>query len=133
MAASTDPELMATVADIAGAAGTSPGRAAFLNACTVYSPDLSIEGRFRRYAQAMIDRTPIRSVLSFGLQLREERLGVLTLRQVGELLRRRRRRAASLLADHAAIAIEAESSAGRADSLKAALHSNRIIGAALGY
>jgi hypothetical protein len=48
MAASTDPELMATVADIAGAAGTSPGRAAFLDACTVYSADLRLEGRFPR-------------------------------------------------------------------------------------
>src|SRR6478735_4445447 len=39
---------------------------------------------------------------------------------------------ASLLADHAAIAIEAEASARRAESLVAALHSNRTIGAALG-
>ena len=133
MAASTDPELMATVADIAGAAGTSPGRAAFLGACTVYSADLGIEGRFRVYAPAIIDRTPIRSVLSFGLQLREERLGVLSLyAKSANFFGDDAVERASLLADHAAIAIEAESSAGRADSLEAALHSNRTIGAALG-
>ena len=79
LAASTDPGLMAIVAEIAGKAGTSPGLAAFQDAGMVHSADLSIDGRFRQYAKGMIDRTPIRSVLSFGLQLREERLGVLSL------------------------------------------------------
>jgi GAF domain-containing protein len=133
MAASTDPALMATVAEIAGASGTSPGRAAFLDASVVYSADLSIDGRFGEYAQAIVDRTPIRSVLSFGLQLREERLGVLSMyaksaNHFGDDAVER----GSLLAAHAAIAIEAESSASRAENLEAALQSNRTIGLALG-
>jgi GAF domain-containing protein len=133
LAASTDPGLMVTVAEIAGAAGTSPGWAAFLDACAVHSADLTVEERFPEYARGMVDRTPIRSVLSFGLQLREERLGVLSLYAsspgfFGEDAVER----ASLLADHAAIAIEAESAAHRADTLEAALLSNRTIGVALG-
>jgi hypothetical protein len=133
LAASTDPELMATVAEIAGAAGSSPGWAAFLGGCPVHSTDLTVEDRFPEYARGVVDRTSIRSVLSFGLQLREEPLGVLSLYAgsadfFGDDAFER----ASLLADHAAIAIEAESSANRADTLEAGLRSNRTIGVALG-
>jgi transcriptional regulator with GAF, ATPase, and Fis domain len=133
LAASTDQEVMATVADIAGAAGTSPGRAAFLDASTVYVPDLAIEGRFPAYAEAMIERTPIRSVLSFGLQLREERLGVLSLYgKSPSFFAEDAVERASLLAEHGAIAIEAELQASRAETLGAALQSNRTVGVALG-
>jgi GAF domain-containing protein len=133
LAASTDQEVMATVADIAGAAGTSPGRAAFLDASTVYVPDLAIEGRFPAYAEAMIERTPIRSVLSFGLQLREERLGVLSLYgKSPNFFAEDAVERASLLAEHGAIAIEAELQASRAETLGAALQSNRTVGVALG-
>jgi hypothetical protein len=124
---------MATVADIAGGAGTSPGWAAFLEASTVCVPDLAIEGRFPVYAEAMIERTPIRSVVSFGLQLREERLGVLSLygKSANSFAEAAVERA-SLLADHGAIAIEAELQARRAQTLEAAVRSNRTVGVALG-
>jgi len=133
LAASTDQGLMATVADIAGGAGTSPGWAAFLEASTVCVPDLAIEGRFPVYAEAMIERTPIRSVVSFGLQLREERLGVLSLygKSANSFAEAAVERA-SLLADHGAIAIEAELQARRAQTLEAAVRSNRTVGVALG-
>ena len=133
LAASTDQGLMATVAEIAGGAGSSPGWAAFLEASTVYAPDLAIEGRFPTYAQAMIDRTPIRSVLSFGLQLREERLGVLSLygKEANSFAEDAVERA-TLLAEHSAIAIEAELQAHQAETLGAALQSNRTVGVALG-
>lgn len=133
LAASTDQSVMATVAEIAGGAGTSPGWAAFLEASTVYVPDLALEGRFPSYAQAMVERTPIRSVLSFGLQLREERLGVLSLygKEANAFTEDAVERA-TLLAEHGAIAIEAELQARQVETLGAALQSNRTVGVALG-
>ena len=133
LSASNDPELMVTVSRIASEAELSPGRAAFVGACMVAVPDLTVDGQFGTYRRAMVEQTPIRSVLSFGLQLRQERLGVLSLysRAVdafdGQAVER-----ASLLADHAAIAIEAEAAADRAQSMRAGLQSNRVIGVALG-
>lgn len=133
MSASNDRELMDVVARIAIESESSPGREAFAEASMVSSPDLTAEDRFGGYPQAMVEQTPIRSVLSFGLQLRHERLGVLSVysRTVnafdGQAVER-----ASLLADHAAIAIEAETSVGRAQSMSAGLQSNRVIGVALG-
>jgi GAF domain-containing protein len=125
LAASTDPQLMAIVAEVAGAAGTSPRWAAFLDGRVVHSRDLADEPRFPGYAQQMVARTPSRAVLSLGLQLREEPLGVLSLSaSFGEDAIDR----ASLPAAHAAIAIEAELSANRADTLQAGLDSNRTIG-----
>ena len=133
LAASTDHSLMATVADIAGGAGMSPGWAAFLDASTVCVPDLAIEGRYPVYAQAMVERTPIRSVLSFGLQLREERLGVLSMYgKSPNFFAEGAVERGSLLADHGAIAIEAALQARRAETLEAALRSNRTVGVALG-
>ena len=133
LAASTDHSLMATVADIAGGAGMSPGWAAFLDASTICVPDLAIEGRYPVYAQAMVERTPIRSVLSFGLQLREERLGVLSMYgKSPNFFAEGAVERGSLLADHGAIAIEAELQARRAETLEAALRSNRTVGVALG-
>jgi GAF domain-containing protein len=133
LSASNDPELMLIVARIASESESSPGRAAYLDASMVCVPDLTVAGQFDDYRQAMVEQTPIRSVLSFGLQLRQERLGVLSLysRTVdafdGQAVER-----ASLLSDHAAIAIEAEVSADRAESMRAGLQSNRVIGVALG-
>jgi len=133
MSASNDPELMDVVARIASASESSPGRQAFVEAAMVSSPDLTVEERFGSYPQAMVAQTPIRSVLSFGLQLRQERLGVLSLysRAVDAFDDQAIERA-SLLAEHVAIAIEAEASVDRAQSMSAGLQSNRVIGVALG-
>jgi GAF domain-containing protein len=133
MSASNDPALMETVARISAESTSSPGREAFRTASMVSSPDLSSETRFGDYPRAMVDQTPIRSVLSFGLQLRQERLGVLSVysRAVNAFDDQAVERA-SLLADHVAIAIEAETSANRAESMSAGLQSNRVIGVALG-
>jgi GAF domain-containing protein len=133
MSASNDPALMEVVARIAADSESSPGREAFLGASMVYSPDLTVEGRFGDYPSAMVEQTPIRSVLSFGLQLRQERLGVLSLySRTADAFDDQAVERASLLADHVAIAIEAEVSAGRAESMSAGLQSNRVIGVALG-
>ena len=79
LSASSEPELLAVVAAIAGAAGTSPGWAAFEERSVVLVPDLAAEERFGTYAAEMLAHTPIRSVLSFGLVMQDHALGVLTL------------------------------------------------------
>ena len=130
---SGEGELMHAVADIAARAGTSPGIDAFEHGTMVHSPDLSTEERFSTYARELVASTPIRSVLSFGLRLREEPLGIITFYSAhphafgaAEIER------ATVLADHVAIAIDAATSANQADNLKAALSNSRMIGMALG-
>ena len=126
-------ELMLTVQDISLRAGTSPGWEAFRHGTKEYSADLAKECRYGSYPAAMVARTPIRSVLSFGLWLHERPLGVLTLyaRRVDAFDTSAQSRAA-LLADHATIAIEVATVADRAEQLSAALATNRSIAAAVG-
>lgn len=133
LAASTDADLMATVAEISLAAAGTPGSTALLDGSAVYCPDLRAETRYESFATQIAARTPIRSVLSCGLQVRQERLGVLSVysREANAFGDNAVERA-SLLADHAAIAIEAQATATHIDDLQAALHSNRVIGMALG-
>lgn len=133
LAATTDPELMDRVSRIAGSAGSSPGWSAFDARSVVLSSDLTTERRFGSYPALMVELTPIRSVLAFGLSLNAQPLGVLTL-----YARRRHafdaeaRRRAALVATHASLAIDAATSADHAAHLQAALSSNRTIGAAVG-
>jgi len=131
--ASTDEALMATVAQIAGQVGDSPGFAAFAKVAAVCSNDLASETRFVDYARQILSRTAIRSVLSVPLRMNDLALGVLTLYSARpgafdlEAISR-----ASLVAEHAAIAVEAARSDDRADHLEAALAHSRTIGAAIG-
>lgn len=133
LAATTDEVLMATVADIAGRVGTSPGITAFGTGGPVYSPDLCTEDRFGDYGPQMVARTPIRSVLSLGLRMHETTLGVMTLyaarRDAFDASAVER---ATLLGDHAAVAIEAARNVDRADNLEVALVRSRTIGTAVG-
>jgi GAF domain-containing protein len=99
----------------------------------VHAPDLVREDRFGSYPAQMVAQTPIRSVLSFGLRLRADVLGVMSLYSSrprafdeGAVAR------AALLADHAALAVEAAVHAELADQLKSALSTSRTIGAAIG-
>lgn len=133
LSASSEPDLLSVVAGIASAAGTSPGRVAFEERSVVLVTDLATEERFGTYAAEMLERTPIRSVLSFGLVLQDHALGVLTLysRSVDAFAVEAITRA-SVLADHAAIAIEATVREDRAHNLQRALGSNRLIGTATG-
>jgi GAF domain-containing protein len=133
LAATTDPEVMGLVARIAGAAGTSPGWQAFETGTMVYCPDLTTETRFGGYPAAMVELTPIRAVLSFGLHLNGEALGVLSLyaRDIDAFDSAARRRAA-VLADHAGIAIDAATNVDRVDQLQVALLTNRTIATAVG-
>jgi GAF domain-containing protein len=131
--AGTDEDLMQTVAEIAGSIGTSPGWDAFKRGTVEYSRDLTTEGRYGSYPSEMVARTPIRSVLSFGLRLRDKPLGVLTFYgHVPDAFDECAQTRAALLAEHATIAIDAATAAYRAETLRAALETNRSIGAAIG-
>ena len=133
LSAATDPDLMGLVSRIAGAVGTGPGWEAFETGGMVHSADLTVEARFGAYPATMVELTPIRSVLSFGLRLSDRALGVLTMyaNTPGAFDAVAVRRA-ELLADHAAIAIDAATCADLADHLQTALTSNRTIATALG-
>ncbi len=131
--AGTDDALMRTIAEIAGRSRTSPGWEAFAIGSMVYAPDLTRERRFDGYPEEMVTRTPVRSVLSFGLRLNGRALGVLTLYAGSpNAFDSGAQGRAALLADHATIAIEAATVADRAENLQTALDSNRWIGAAVG-
>lgn len=132
MVAMTDAELMGMVAKIS-AGCDSPGRTAFSTGSMAHCDDLTTTTQWCDYAQAMVQETPIRAVLSFGLRLHGDTLGVLTFYSArpggfDEAAQRRGR----LLADHAAVAIGYAASADAADSLRDALTTSRVIGAAIG-
>jgi GAF domain-containing protein len=133
MSASSEPELFDEVARISGEAGSSPGWEAFDSGDMVHCPDLATETRYPVYAAEMLRRTPVRSVLSFGLRLQDRNLGVLTVygRRPGSFDEDAVRRAA-VLADHATVAIDAAASADRADHLEIALRRNRVTATAVG-
>ncbi len=130
---SIDDTLMATVADIAGRAGTSPRLAALSSADPVCCNDLRYECRFPEYAQEVVAGTPIRAVLSVPLRGHQRALGVMTLYSAtpgafeADAVER-----AVLIAQHAAIAIEAARADDRAEHLELALQHSRTIGTAMG-
>jgi hypothetical protein len=132
MVAMTDDELMSTVATISAGCDT-PGRTAFRTGSVVHCDDLTTTTQWCDYARAMVQETPIRAVLSFGLQLHGDALGVLTFYSArpggfDDAAQRRGR----LLADHATVAIGYAASADAADSLRDALTTSRVIGEAIG-
>ena len=133
LADSTDEALMERVARAAAEAGNSPGLAAFETGETVRCDDLTHECTFTAYATQLVARTPIRAVMSVPLLFHDATLGVLTLYSStphsfdeSSLAR------ATLVAEHAAIAVEAARSDDRAVQLQAALAHSRTIGAAIG-
>lgn len=133
LADSTDEALMETVAEVAAEAGHSPGLAAFEAGDLVRCDDLAHECRFTAYATQLVARTPIRAVLSVPLRLHGATLGVLTLysarpHSFDEASVAR----ATLVAEHAAIAVEAARSDDRSVQLQSALEHSRTIGAAIG-
>lgn len=133
LAESTDQGLMDNVARIAGEVGKSPGIAAFRTADVVVCDDLLDEPHFAEYATRIVASTPIRAVLSVPLRMNDTTLGVLTLYSgrpgafdTSEISR------AMLVAEHAAIAVEAARTDDRAEHLEQALQHSRTIGAAIG-
>ena len=133
LSASNDPELADVIAKIAGGCGVSPGIAAFDSGTAVVVHDLADDERFPEYAAQMLARTGVRSVVSHGLRLGGETIGVMTCyARCPELFDDAAVERAQVLAQHAVIAIEASLADDRADNLEAALARSRTIGAAVG-
>lgn len=133
LAATTDDALLGVVATIAGGCSRTPGRDAFRSGAMVYSNDLQTDHRWPEYCEAIVRSTPIRSVLSFGLRLNQNDLGVLTFYASSiNAFDDRARNRGHLLARHAAVAVDSATSADSARNLEAALQTSRDIGAAIG-
>lgn len=133
LCASTDPDVTDPVAVIAGAAGSSPGRSAFEAGTVCLLPDLTVETRFPDYCHQMVERTPIRSVLSVPVPGRGHVLGVLTsYSDQANAFAAKELERALVLATHAGVALDAALAEDRARNLEKALSSSRSIGAAIG-
>lgn len=133
LAAANDWDLTRVVGQIAVGVGASPGIVAFDEACIVCCPDLEHEERFRHYAQEMVARTGVRSVVSLPLVLRGATTGVMSVYADrpnafdSDAVARAR-----VLTEHAVIAIEAARTEDVAENLEVALLRSRTIGAAMG-
>lgn len=133
LSAATDDAVGATISQVAAEAGDSPGIRAFQDGQVVVVDDLTTDDRFPGYAQELLRRTTIRSVLSIPLRMHDRALGVLSCYSS-------RARAfdvetvatGTVLAVHAIVAIEAARDEVRADNLEVALLNSRTIGAAIG-
>jgi GAF domain-containing protein len=133
LTASTDADLAAKIAEIAGAAGASPGITAFESGKVVVCSDLAVSDEYRDYSNRMMSETPVRSVLSVPLQNADGPLGVLTCyADRSDVFDDRAIEAARTLGDLAVLAIEAALGEDKADNLQMALLRSRTIGAAIG-
>ena len=131
--ATNDDRIAGVIADVAGAAGDSPGIRAYQTGLVVVCNDLTSDDRFPDYTAALVKQTPIRAVLSIPLRMHNTSLGVLSCYS--------RRPAAfndaavedaRVLAVHAVVAVAAAQDELRADNLEIALLSSRTTGAAVG-
>jgi GAF domain-containing protein len=133
LTANNDDGLAGIIAAIAGEVGSSPGICAYRTGRPVLSADLTDEGRFPGYAATMVQRTPVRSVLSVPLLMHGSSVGVLSCyADHPYAFRPQSVTDAEVLAIHAVVAVRAAEGAGRAEHLEAALHNSRTIGAAVG-
>lgn len=133
LVASTEPEVTDVVAEIAASAGTGPGWWAFENGALCSVQDLATEHRFGGYSQAMVERTPIRSVLAVPLVGGGDVVGVLTLyADRRDAFGKDEVQRALMVASFAGVALAAARAEDRADNFEAALHTNRTIGTAVG-
>lgn len=122
------------IARIQAAGGDGPTGEAVRSGTTVYVPDLSAETRWPEHVRELLERTPVRSVLAFHLQLdRAAPLGTLTLySSTRHAFPPPVCAVAAVYAGHAAVALDHDSEQARADNLELALASNREIGIAIG-
>jgi GAF domain-containing protein len=95
--------------------------------------DLATDERWPRFSRAAAEATGVRSMLSFRLFVEEDTIGALNLysRRIGAF-DETARAVGSVLAAHAAIALDAAREKERADQLEEAVASNREIGMAVG-
>ncbi len=131
--ATTDARVTDVVAEIAGSAATGPGWWAFENGAVCHVPDLVTETRFAGYPRAMLERTPIRSVLAVPLVGRGNVMGVLTLySDCAHAFSEEAVERAMVVSSVAGVALAAALAEDRALNLEAALSSSRAIGTAVG-
>lgn len=133
LTASTDEDLAAKIAGIAGASGASPGITAFEAGKVVVCADLAISDEYPDYCKGMLAQTPVKSVLSVPLQSADGPLGVLTCyADRRDAFDESAVEVARTLGDLAVLAIEAALGEDEADNLQMALLRSRTIGAAIG-
>lgn len=132
--AATDPAAAKLLARILRDIDEGPARTVLLSHEVVLIEDTQQETRWPRYPAALAGSgLAIRSVLGYPLMVAERQLGALLLYApkpdyfTDEIIQ-----VGSVLADHAAIALDAATAAERADHLRVALQSNRRIGMAIG-
>lgn len=132
-AAVNDPTSAERIAHIQSLGGGGPTWDSVARAETIHVPDLAREDRWPEHVRLLLTTTPVRSILAFCLQLDGPPLGALTLySDRAEAFPERVVVAATVYADHAAIALDHEQTEERADHLTAALQSSREIGVAIG-
>lgn len=133
VAATSDPTMAQRIAEMQAMAGGGPTWHAVRCGERVYVPDLTHETRWPRHVRELLARTPVRSIVAFSLQFGDETMGALTLYGdrpnafSDDVLE-----AAGVYADQAAIALEIDRTAERAENLETALQTSREIGIAIG-
>ncbi|HJQ01807.1 MAG TPA: GAF and ANTAR domain-containing protein [Jatrophihabitans sp.] len=107
---------------------------ALTHRATVHTPDVQDETRWPRYVAALLHKhLPIRSAIAYSLQLGEQQFGALALySDRPHFFDDKLITIGGVLADHAAIALEAATLAQHNHHLKQALESNRRVGTAIG-
>ena len=97
------------------------------------APDLSTENRWPQFSRAMVDQTPVRSMLSIRLFLTEQHSAGLNLYATRPAAFTAQSTATgAMFAAYAAIALLAAAHQERANSLAQAVQTNREIGVAMG-
>jgi hypothetical protein len=96
-------------------------------------PDLSTETRWPLFARAIVEQSPVRSMLSFGFFLtKENRAGLNLYATQPSAFTEQSTATGSMFAAYASMAILAAAEHDRADHLTRALETNREIGVAMG-
>src|ERR1700712_399598 len=97
------------------------------------APDLRTENRWPLFARAIVDQTPARSMLSFGLFLTEENRAALNLYATRPgAFTEQSTATGSMFAAYASMALVAAARQDKAHHLTRALETNREIGVAMG-
>jgi len=133
VAATSDPAIADQIVRIQATAGGGPTWEAVRDCTTIHVPDLGAETRWPEHVQELLSTTPVRSILAFCLQLNGDPLGALTLyAEQPNAFPTGIYNAASIYAEHAAIALDHSRAGNRAENLEIALRSSREIGIAIG-
>lgn len=133
VAGGRDPDVGAYVGTLQ-ATGGGPTWQAIESGTTVHVPDLAAETRWPEHVRQLLAHSPVRSVLAFCLRLDDRPpLGTLTLYgETADAFPSRTFQAATVYADHAAVALAYDSERVKAEHLELAVESNREISMGVG-